>query len=138
MEIYLVKTLSGQFNPAFDSDYDNLKKVPVNEIIKVEYKKTRNLRFHRKFFALINLVFQNQSVYSNIDHFRKHLTIASGFYDTTICLETGAEVKEAKSIKFSKMDEIEFSELYSRFIDTVNEYFGIDKEDLMREIEQFF
>ena len=138
MEIYLIKTLSGHLKPAFDSDYENFKKIPLNEVFKVEYKKTRNIKFHRKFFALINLVFSNQEVYSNIEHLRKHLTIASGFYDTTICLETGAEIKEAKSISFSSMDEVEFSELYNRFIDTIHKYFGIDKQDLIDNIDQYF
>lgn len=138
MEIYLIRTLSGTLKPAYDTDYDNFKKFPLNEPFKVEYKKQRNARFHRKFFSLVKLVYDNQEVYTNIDHLRKHLTIASGFYELVHDLETGAEYKEAKSISFSKMDETEFSELYNRFIDTVHKYFGFDKEELINEIERCY
>lgn len=138
MEIYLIRTLSNNLKAAYESDYDSLKKFPLNEPFKVEYKKQRNAKFHRKFFSMVKLVFDNQEVYNNIDHLRKHLTIASGFYELVYDLETGQEYKEAKSISFSKMDETEFSELYNRFIDTVHKYFGIDKQDLINEIDQYF
>lgn len=120
MELYLVKTLSGTLKVAYDSDYENIKNLPLNEPFKVEYKKQRNAKFHRKFFSLVKLVYDNQEVYNNIDHLRKHLTIASGFYELVIDLET------------------EFSELYNRFIDTVHKYFGIDKQDLIDNINQYY
>ena len=137
MEFYAIRTPSGHLQPCYDNDIDNLKKVPLNEPILLTYKKQRNPKFHRKFFSLVNLVYMNQEVYNNIDHLRKHLTIAAGYYDVTATLE-GAEVKEAKSISFSKMDDVQFSEFYSKFIDVIHEYFGFDKEELINEVERFF
>jgi len=137
MDIYVIKTLSGHLQPCYDTDIDSLKKIPLNEPIKISYTKQRNAKFHRKFFALVNLVYMNQEVYNNIDHLRKHLTIAAGFYDITYTLE-GVETKEAKSISFSKMDDVQFSEFYSRFIDVIHEYFGFDKQELIEQVDQYF
>lgn len=137
MEITIIKTLSGVFKPCYDSDYENAKKIPPNTPFTVSYTKKRNAKFHRKFFALINLVYQNQEQYNSIDHLRKDLTIESGFYDTRYDLH-GNQVLEAKSISFASMDEIEFSELYNRFVDTVIKYFQFDREDIAENIEKFF
>lgn len=136
MEITLIKTLSG-FKPCYDSDSEKAKKIPLNEPFVITYTKKRNIKFHRKFFALINMVYQNQERYNSIDHLRKDLTIASGFYETRYGLH-GEEITEAKSISFANMSEEEFSELYSAFVDTVVKYFEFSKTDIAENIEQFF
>ena len=134
--IILIKTLSG-FKPAYESDYELAKKIPLNETITFEWKKPRNLKFHKKFFALLNLVYENQEVYNNIEHLRKDLTVSAGFYDLRYDLN-GVEIQEAKSISFAQMDEIQFSEYYSRIIDVVVKWLAIEKEDLINEIDQYF
>lgn len=137
MEITLIKTLSGSFKPAYDTDYEKSKKIALNEPFVFTYKKTRNYRFLKKFFALINLVYQNQEQYNSIDHLRKDLTIASGFYETRYGLH-GEEITESKSISFASMTEEEFSELYGAFVDTIVKYFKFDKDDIETEIEMYF
>jgi len=137
MKLSIVKTLSGTFKVAYDSDFEKAKSIPVNVPFEIEYKKKRNILFHRKFFALIELVYQNQEVYNNKEHLRKDLTISAGFYDIRHNFE-GVEIYEPKSISFSNMDEVEFSELYNRFIDVVVQWLGIDKQSIIDEIEQFF
>lgn len=137
MKITLIKQFNGAFKPAYNSDYENAKKVPLNEPIDFEWKKPRNYKFHKKFFALIELVYQNQEIYNNKEHLRKDLTISAGFYDIRHNFE-GVEIYEPKSISFANMDEVEFSELYNRFIDVVVQWLGIDKQSIIDEIEQFF
>ena len=134
--ITLIKTLSG-FKPAYDSDYELAKKIPLNETITFDWKKPRNLKFHKKFFALLNLVYQNQEVYNNIDHLRKDLTVSAGFYDLRYDLN-GLEIQEPKSISFASMDEYQFSEYYNAIIDVVVKWLGVDKETLIEEINQYF
>lgn len=137
MKISLVKTLSGVFKLAFDSDFENAKKIPINEPFEIEYKKRRNYKFHKKFFALINMVYQNQERYNNIDELREHLTIASGYFNVSYDLD-GVEQKKVKSISFASMDEIEFNEFYNAVIDTIIKYFHFDKQDIIDNIEQYF
>lgn len=137
MKINIVKQLNGTFKVAHDSDYEKLKKVKVGVIYEVDIKNRRNAKFHRKFFALINLVYQNQETYDNIDHLRKDLTIASGFYEQHKTF-TGQTRTEASSIAFNKMDEIEFSSLYNKFLDAIEKYFNFDKETIEENIKEFY
>ena len=136
-EIYLSKNLNNTLIPATDTDREMLKNFKVGEVYKFKFSKPRNVMFHRKFFALINLVFQNQEHYTSIDHLRYDLTIESGFYNIRFNKFTGEEIKEAKSISFASMDEVEFSSLYNRFLDTVVRVFGWDGEDIEENIANF-
>lgn len=137
MKITLIKTLNGSFKPAYDTDYENAKKIKPNEPYEFEFKKPRNYKFHCKFFALINMVFQNQEVYSNIDDMREDLIADAGFYYTVIDMH-GNERKKAKSISFAAMDEIEFNDLYSRVIDSIVNWLKWERQDIIDNIDQFF
>lgn len=137
MKIHLIKGLDGKFTPAYDSDRENAKKLKSGEEFEFEVKRPRNIKFHRKFFALINLVYDNQERYNNIDHLRKDLTVEAGFYELRYGIY-GEEIKEAKSISFAKMDEVEFSELYSLFLDVIAIHFHFKKEEINEYIEQYF
>ena len=136
MEITLIKTLSG-FKACYDSDSEKAKKIPLNEPFVITYTKKRNIKFHRKFFALMNMIFDNQEKYNSIEHLRKDLIIAAGYYDTRFNFE-GVEILEAKSMSFSSMDEIEFSELYNRIIDVIVKYFNWDREDIIENVTKYF
>jgi len=138
MEITLVKKLNGSFCLAFDSDFDKAKKIPLNEPFTVSYTKKRNAQFHRKFFALINLCYQNQSLFNNIEHLRKELILCAGHYELIFDLETGTQKKEALSISFASMDETEFNQLYSDVLNVICEKFLIDKEDVLENVLQYF
>lgn len=137
MEIMVVKTLSGGLKPAYDSDLEKFKKIPLNEKIRITYKKTRNIGFHRKFFALMNLVFQNQERYKFLDCLREDLIIEAGFFFEEVNLR-GEVIKKAKSISFASMDENEFSELYNSVIDVIVEFFKFERQDIIDNIDQYF
>lgn len=134
--IALVRTLSG-FKPAYDSDIELSKKIKLNEVYVYDFKKPRNYEFHKKFFALVNMVFQNQEQYTNIEHLRKDLIIESGNYDLRYDF-LGVEIREAKSISFSSMDDIMFSELYNSVIDVIIKYFHFDKQEIIENIEKYY
>ena len=137
MKITLIKQLNNTFKIAFDSDYELAKKIKVNEPYEFEYKFKRNYQFHKKFFALVNMVFQNQETYTNIEHLRKDLTIEAGYYTTRSNLD-GEEIKEADSISFSNMDNNKFSEFYNAILDVIVKYFHFDKQDIIDNVTQFY
>ena len=137
MKLTLVKNLNNTFSIAYNSDYEKVKKMKVGILFECDVKKKRNYIFHKKYFALINMVYDNQSLYNNIEHLRNDLTIEAGFYDECFNFQD-VSVKRAKSINFSKMDEIEFNELYSRTIDVIIKYFKFKKDDILEHIEQYF
>jgi Protein of unknown function (DUF1367) len=137
MKITLIKTFNNNFKIAHDSDYEIAKKIPVNEPIVYEWTKVRNYKFHKKFFALMKLVYENQEVYNNMECMRKDLTINAGFYSSRFDFK-GIEVIEADSISFASMDENQFQEFYSKVIDVVVKWLSIDKQDILDNIEQHF
>jgi len=136
MKFYAQITQSGKIVPEFDSDYDNFKKLKRDSTLLFDIKQERNSQHHRKFFALINMVFQNQEVFQDIEHLRKELTIESGFYNEYRTFD-GEVKREAKSISFSAMDQIEFNELYSRFCDTIIRVMNWDMDMIEENLESF-
>jgi hypothetical protein len=137
MKLNLIKTLSG-LKLAYDTDHDNYKKLPLNEVFEVTYTKKRNSKFHAKFFALINLCYQNQNHFNNFEHLRKELIICAGHYELIFNLDTGEQKKEALSISFASMDETQFNQLYSDVLQVICDKFLFDKEDVLENVEKFF
>jgi len=112
-EIFLMKNSFHSFKPAFESDLEIAKKIKINEIYKVKITKPRNVMFHRKYFALLNLAFANFETENTFDDFRKEIIKRAGFY-REITNFKGEKEYVAKSISFAGMDDIEFDDLYSK------------------------
>ncbi|MGL4338310.1 MAG: DUF1367 family protein [Turicibacter sp.] len=136
MKIVLVKTLSGSIIPAYDDDKEKLKRFKAGEPFMAEVTKPRNLRFHRKAFALFSMVFQNQEVYHNLDDLRYDLTIEAGYFNESVNIH-GEVIKRAKSISFAQMDDTQFAEYYEAVIKTIVKYFHFDRQDILDNIEDF-
>ncbi len=94
-----------------------------NDLIHVEVSFPRNPKFHRKFFALLQVGFEawepgfevsvrGEPVGKNFERFRKDVTILAGFYEPAFALDGTLEL-EAKSIAFGSMDDAEFERVYS-------------------------
>lgn len=137
MKLLVVRTLNG-IKPAYDSDKEVFSKMPLNEVFEIEYTKRRNSKFHRKYFALIKLAFENQSDYRTLEEMRHDLTIVCGYYNEHINKITGEIVKKADSISFGNMDDIQFSELYEKTKDVICKWLGIDNQTIDEEIQQYY
>ena len=135
MELYLTKRDDGLFAPAYNSDYEVAKKVKPGETVKGSITRPRNMKFHKKFFALLNLGFENQEQYEDFESFRAVVTMKAGFYKY-ITTEKGY-IYLPKSISFSKMEDFEFAELYDKVLDVLLKMLGTNKEDLEQELINF-
>ena len=133
-EINLVKQLNGSFIPETDQDKETTNRFKVGDTMKAKVSKPRNPQFHRKFFALLNITFQNQSKHSNFDHFRKYVICCTGRYDE-IPSKKGIMIFP-HSIAFGSMDEVTFSDLYNDALDVCSLVIKVDKEDLDKEAIQ--
>ena len=136
MKIYCQIDHQKRIIPLFDSDMDNLRKIRRGVDLEIDIKQPRNYKFLKKFHALVNMIFENQDIYDNIEHLRKDLTILAGYYDEHPNFH-GEIVKTAKSISFAKMTEEEFSDLYSKFCDTIIKVMGWSQELIEENIESF-
>lgn len=136
MKIALIKHFNG-LKAAYNSDLENLKKLKEGVIYEVNIKNPRNLGFHRKFFALINLVYENQEVFDNSEDLRYYLIMKAGFYKK---VETpkGEFMFIPKSLKFDKMDNVEFEEVYNGVIKVIEKELLITKQDILENIQEYF
>lgn len=138
MEVLVVKTINGLLKPAFDEDKEKFSKFPKDGYFEIKYTKRRNVKFHRKFFSLIKIAYENQSDYRLMEDLRRDLIITSGHYDEVVNAITGEVYKIAKSISFHNMDETEFSNIYEDVKEVVIKWLGIDNESLETELQQYF
>jgi len=136
-KIALIKQQDNSFKLFTDTDLEESKKIKVGEIYVYEYKKPRNLKFHRKFFALIKLLFDNQEVYQDIEDLRQDLTIAAGYYTIRQDMH-GNDVPKPMSISFSSMDEHQFNNLYNDIIDVIVVKFNFNRDDIRENVQRYF
>ena len=123
MEIHLVRTSLG-LQAYSDEDYEMLKKIKIGSIVKAKIVQPRNVKFHRKFFSMINAAWdslteeQRKNMRSK-DTFREQLLIVSGFSEPLYDINGEKFMERAKSISFAKMDEPAFDTVYNRVLDTI-------------------
>lgn len=106
----------------------------LGELMKLNFTIPRNPRFHRKFFAMLDVGFdawnpevgrvrrfwKGQAIAKNLDQFRHDVIILAGFYDASYALD-GTLRLTAKSMSFAKMDDLQFEKLYSAVADVLLE-----------------
>ena len=143
MEILCRVTAQGLV-PIYDSDYDEKKKLHEGETVMCSIRKPRNYEFHKKFFALVRLTFENlperlvrMLSVRNEEDMLTVFKLDLGLFSTS--WHCGRNVVKLDSISFAKMDETEFQKFYDRCIDLVLSSYlrGTDKQSLIEEVERF-
>lgn len=144
MDIYCKVTHYG-FVPLYDSDLELKKKLKEGTTVKCKISNPRNYEFHKKFFALVRLTFENLPLYlaerwriRNEDDMLRHFKRDLGYF-TSFRNERNEIEIEYLSISFAAMEQYEFERFYNNCIDLVlTKYIqGIDKTELIEEIENF-
>lgn len=134
MEFFAVKKM-GILRPYDRADAEQLGKMREGEVYRVKVSMPRNIKFHKKFFTLLALVFDNLPdeipakmpdgqpvVIRAVDDLLWHIKMQVGHYEQKVTLG-GRVTYEAKSISFAAMDEAEFSEFYNSAVDVILKYF---------------
>ena len=135
MKLWLIKSDENKLTPYRDNDYELAKKIPILEPVLMEYIKVRNYAFHKKYFGLLNLVFNNQEQYNNFENFRRVMQMKAGYFDEQIT-DKGI-VYLPKSISFEELDQVAFEKLYSDVLDVLIAQFKFDKESIENELINF-
>lgn len=133
MKLYCKNTNHGLI-PLYNSDYDQKRKLKIGKDYLCEITMPRNYEFHKKFFALLNLFFENQSEnykINDFDTFREIKTMKAGYFKI-IVTEKGTTYLP-KSINFASMDNVEFEHFYSKMLDLVIKELNAD-ENMINEM----
>ena len=123
MKLKVVCTPVG-LKPMYDEDLDEKRKLKLGEVYQAEIRLVRNLQFHKKAFALLNLAWaylpeRTQNGFRSIDGFRAYITVAAGYYDLYFNPRLREFVEVPKSWAFDSMDNAEFSTFYDRVKDVI-------------------
>ncbi|HUW76246.1 MAG TPA: DUF1367 family protein [Gallionella sp.] len=97
------------------------------EIAFLDFIFPRNGKFHRKYFALLDVGFdawepnrkrksyKGRPMEKNREQFREDIIIRAGYYVQTFDID-GKMTLRAQSISFAKMDDLKFEALYQATI----------------------
>ena len=149
----LMRVVNGNLQPMNDRARVALSKIGHAKIVKIEVKQPRNVRFHRKYWKLIDTVYDNVEslAYPDLDDFhdaikimvgcRKRLQFPKDIRDPEtgeIIARKGTVVFVPGSIAFHNMTEATFEKFFNRVCDLVVTYFWptVTAEWLRAEIEK--
>lgn len=98
----------------------------VGTVLKATLTQPRNVKHHRKYWALLGVIFDYQQTYNDLDELHAAVKCALGYGRTVkVSTETkgGTRIERVTmipgSIAFSKMDQKKFETFYERFVELV-------------------
>lgn len=113
------------FQPDSQHDYDELARVNIGDVIAAEVKLSRNPGHHRKAFAMLHRIFDNQDHFDRFEALYDYMKIAAGCVETLIQPD-GKIVYKLKSLAWDRMDQLEFERTYQSFITVAYERLGME------------
>lgn len=132
MELYFYKRLSSLV-PADDAAKEAIAHLAQGECIAVSFRRPRNIGHHRKFFSLLQLVFENQELYPTLEHLLTAVKIAAGWYEDAPITVSGMLVYIPRSISFARMDQTAFEKFYGEAIAAICHLLPQFKAEDLRE-----
>jgi hypothetical protein len=110
-----------------------LPKINEGATVFMQLWKPRNMRQHRKYFAILNNVHQATGRWTSTEHLRRDILIALHRYDEEVDALTGEVRKVPHSMAVASMPKDEFERLYTDTIALLTDALGCDPEMLLEE-----
>ena len=132
--------------PADQQSVEWLAKAKMGRPVVASVRVPRNARFHRKFFAMLNVAYSNHewpevdtqwgAARCSFEAFREYVTIKAGHWEIGLTAK-GEPRARPKSIAWANMEEAEFSQLYSDVLDVILREFlaGWTEGDMSRAVD---
>ena len=133
MRFLMVKRLAGLY-PVDATGEAAVRRFGLGELISVQVTRPRNAQFHRKFFAMLKIILDNQEYYKSIDDLLDICKLRTGHFRTVQTKD--GDVRIPKSISFASMDETAFADFYDRACGwVISEVIpGLQRGDLDEEV----
>lgn len=134
----LVEKLEDALHPTDQASIKALRQIPDRTIVKIQLSIPRNVRHHRMFFALINLVFEAQREprqFPTREALLDALKIAIGHVREVRGIR-GETYIVPDSISFGRMDQLQFREFFDSAVRVILEKIlpGVERRDLEQQI----
>lgn len=139
-DLYLRRTIRG-FEPEDEAAHEALRRIPQGAVVAAEVRRPRNVKFHRMFFGLLQVVWQTCGDWQTVEQLLVELKFRVGHVDRQRVVDksTGevlAEIVLPRSIAFANLGEDEFHEFYERCVRVICEEMvpGLDDSVLREEV----
>lgn len=129
----LVQVVPGGLRAVNAVESDKLSDLRGREVM-AKLSQPRNIRFHRRYFALLGVAKDMVDEEYTTEQFRAICTVGAGHCHWMMGKEQTIAVP--KSISFAAMDETEFNRLYQDTLTFICKQFVLDSEQL-NEIVNF-
>lgn len=116
-----MRSMAGALVPLNEPAVEWMKTLLPGQVVSAPWRRVRNWRFHRKFFALLRFAFQyweppvteykGHAVAKSFRQFRNDVMILSGHFRVVARLD-GSVRLEPVSISFAQMDDQKFEVVY--------------------------
>lgn len=105
--------------PADAAAQERFEALRVGDVVRCKPTKMRNEKFHRKFFALLNLCLKNADGWTDESLF-DYLKIQTGhFTPMTFPAAPGYVFRKPKSISWASMDAVDFEKFFNAAINVM-------------------
>lgn len=132
MQIYMTRTVSG-LGPSDDDALQHLRKLKLGTTVRADIAVPRNLKMHRKFFALLGIVWAAAGDWTTVEDLLTQLKLKLGLTTDIVVRESGEVVKVLGSISFAAMDQTAFDAFYERALMALCELAGGIDSDMLRQ-----
>ncbi len=114
-----------------------LSTIKMGEAVTVEVKKARNIKHHRLYWKLMEVVFHNQEYYRSKEELSDAFKLAVG-HSETMRGPKGSLYQKPKSISFAKMDQAQFNEFFNKAVNFMcsDVIPGLNSSDLINEVHE--
>ena len=141
-ELLLVKKFSQEHGPvlmpAYNSDSELLKKLRYDTAYRFTGSDERNVKHHRKLFAILRCVIANdpRSQFADEEALLSAVKVEMGLTHSYIDFK-GITRVETDSISFSSMGQSRFEKFYQKAVDICAEYIGISSLELEQNLHDY-
>jgi hypothetical protein len=136
MAVFIAIKKLGSLRPVDQMGIDAIAKLKEGEQVTVECKRARNGKQHRLYWALMNLIYGQQSRYATLEQMSNAIKCAVGYCDE-IETKGGKVLVIPKSIAFHAMPQDQFAEFFDRVLELVTTKIlpNVSDADLRAELE---
>jgi len=130
-----LKKVNGVLVGFDDEAEEALKRLPADTLLYYDITNPRNGAFHKKLFAMMNIIKNNYHEKISVDEVLIHIKNELNMWDVVKIGNT--HQKRYESISFDKMDEDSFGEFYNKAVDVCLKLVPMNNEELATQIAQF-
>ena len=129
----------GGFEPVCEKAWSAFKSVKLGEEVSFKMHRPRNLKHHRKYWILMQIVAENSDDFESPEMVHYAIRAAMGRGKWIQPAKATRQIFIPESISFASMDQDEFNEFYSKAVNVVIKHFmqGLTPEQIEHIVLDF-